>query len=128
MANLSNPTIEINDDTIKYKNNSLTFKIGKGEKKIRSQSAGGNSIDIVETVDGETKIAIVKFIMLTTAENLSLYESWQDAGKGGNTIRLSEKESDLTLSFRKMSLISDEEITTGAEGEFAIEFQGPPIS
>ena len=127
MANLSNPVVEINDQTIFIKANSLSFKKGYGERKTRSQSAGGSSIDVVSTEDAETKMSMVKFSMLTTNDNIDAYEEWQNAGVGGNFIRLSEKNGSLSIPFRKMTLTSDNDISTGADGEFEIEFFGPPV-
>lgn len=127
MSTLSNPVVEINDEVIHIKGNSLSFRKGKGEKRVRTQSAGGNQISVVTTTDAETKMSVVKFTMLTTNENIALYDSWDAAGENGNVIRLSEKDGSLALAFRQMTLISDNEIGTGAEGEFEIEFNGPPI-
>jgi hypothetical protein len=125
---LSNPVVEINDQTILIKPNSLSFKKGVGEKRARTQSAGGNEIDVVNTEDAETKMSMIKFTLLTTNENIESYEEWQSAGNGGNIIRMSEKNSDLSIPFRRMTLISDNEIGVGAEGEFEVEFNGPPVS
>lgn len=127
MTTLSNPVVEINDQSIFIKPNSLSFKKGYGEKKVRSQSAGGSTIDIVSTDDAETKMSMVKFSLLTTNNNIEFYEEWQNVGAGGNVIRLSEKDGSLSIPFRKMTLTSDNEVATGADGEFEAEFAGPPV-
>jgi hypothetical protein len=128
MAALANPVVEINDKVIQVKGNSLSFKKGTGEKRVRAQTAGGNSIEVVSTEDAETKMSMVKFTLLSTNENIESYEEWQSAGDGGNIIRMSEKNSPLSIPFRRMTLISDNEIGVGAEGEFEVEFNGPPVS
>lgn len=128
MAALANPVVEINDKVIQIKGNSLSFKKGLGEKRVRTQSAGGNSIEVVSTEDAETKMSMVKFTLLSTNENVFLYEEWQSAGNGGNIVRMSEKNSDISIPFRRMTLTSDNEIAVGAEGEFEVEFSGPPVS
>jgi hypothetical protein len=126
MASLSNPVVEINDDLIKIKPNSLSFKKGKGEKNMRTQSAGGDSVETVRTVNAETKKSMVKFTLLTTQEAVEKFDLW-DENDDRNLIRLSEAKTSFNIVFRRMSIISDNEITVGAEGEFEVEFEGPPV-
>ena len=58
---LSNPTVQVNDDTIAIVPNSIEYKTGIGDKNVKSQSAGGNSIEVVITEDAETKKSMVIF-------------------------------------------------------------------
>jgi hypothetical protein len=136
MASLSNPVVEINDDLIKIKPNSLSFKKGKGEKNMRTQSAGGDSVETVRTVNAETKKSMVKFTLLTTQEAVEKFDLWDEnddrnlirlENDDRNLIRLSEAKTSFNIVFRRMSIISDNEITVGAEGEFEVEFEGPPV-
>lgn len=120
---LANPAIEVNDAAIGIVPNSCSYKTGKGDIKIRAQSAGGNSIDVVKTEDAETKISMVKFKLYNTRTNVGLVKGWQDS-VNGNTINLSD--GDFFEAFREMFVITDPEIMLGADGELEIEFNGRP--
>ncbi|MGR3179832.1 MAG: hypothetical protein ACUZ8E_17470 [Candidatus Anammoxibacter sp.] len=122
---LSNPTIEVNDITIRILPNTLSYKLGKGDVNVRAQSAGGNSVESVFTEDAETKISMVKFSMTVTDVNRDLVESWQENRfQGGNTIRFSEKTSTKPLSFAGMVVMTDPEYSVGADSTVEIEFEG----
>lgn len=123
MGTLTNPTVEVNDTVIKIVPNSLAFKTGRGDTKLRPQSAGGNSIEVIKTVDAETKKGMVKFSMITEAANITLMKEWQSLNDGV-TIRLSE--DDFLESFRRMHVMEDPEVTTGADGVTEITFEGQP--
>lgn len=120
---LANPTVEVNDVVIAIKPNSLSYKSGKGDKNVRSQSAGGNSIEVVVTENAETKKSMVKFTLFNTKENVDYLEEWQDI-LGEVTIQFSD--GDFTKQFRKMSVTTDPEVALSADGEFEIEFEGQP--
>ena len=123
MGTLTNPTVEVNDSIIQIVPNTLSFKTGRGNTNLRSQSAGGNSIEVIKTVDAETKKGMVKFSMITEIKNVTLIKAWQ-ALNDGVTIRLSE--DDFQASFRRMHVMDDPEITTGADGSTEVTFEGQP--
>ena len=50
-------------------------------------------------------------------------KEWQDLGDGV-TIRLSD--DDFLVSFRRMHVMEDPEVTTGADGTTEITFEGQP--
>jgi hypothetical protein len=124
VTTLANPTVEINDIVVMIIPNSLTYKKGKGDKKLRAQSAGGDSIDIIPTEDAETKVSMCKFSMITTKENVEAHETWKDK-TGGNTVRLSD--GSFVVPFRKMYITTEPEVNTGSDGNLEIEFQGQPV-
>lgn len=119
---LSNPTVEVNDDPISIIPNSLSFKTGQGDKGVKTQSAGGNAIEIVVTENAETKKSMVKFKLTNTAKNLQLVKDW--GVLFANTISISEGE--VTESFRDMVITTEPERAIGADGELEIEWEGAP--
>lgn len=125
LKTLSNPQIEVNDQTIAIVPNSLSYKKGKGDKDVKAQSAGGQSIEVVVTENAETFISMVKFKLYNTAVNFNLVDQWIDNVPDGNTIRLSEGE--ITESFRSMIVTTEPERIVGADGELEIEFKGQPV-
>ncbi|MCK5019194.1 MAG: hypothetical protein KAS32_19195 [Candidatus Peribacteraceae bacterium] len=121
---LSNPAVEVNDQTISIIPNSLSFKKGQGDKGVKAQSAGGDAIEVVVTENAETKISMVKFKLFNTKVNFDLVNAWV-GNISGNTIRLSEGE--LIESFRSMIVTTEPERAVGADGELEIEFMGQPV-
>lgn len=122
---LSNPTIQVNDETISIVPNSLTYTRGRGDVSVRAQSAGGNSVETVVTENAETKISMVKFSLYLTDTNLEFISNWQDTRySGGSTIRFSERGSASPLSFTGMNITTDPEYSVGADGVVEVEFMG----
>lgn len=126
MANaLSNPTIQVNDDTISIVPNSLSYKRGKGDVNVRAQSSGGGGSSTVVTENAETKVSMVKFSLFLTDANRSLIDTWQENRyNGGNTIRFSERGSTIPLSFSNMHVTTDPDYSVGADGSVEIELMG----
>ena len=123
---LSNPTVEVNDDTITILPNSLTYKEGQGDVNVRPESAGGNSIEVVVTDNAETKKSMCKFKFSNTDTHLNQVKEWLAARtNGGVTISLSE--DGIQVAFRSMILITEPERSVGADGEIEVEFEGPPV-
>lgn len=123
---LANPTLEINDQVVPYKPNSLTFKGGSGDITVRPQSAGGASVENVITQDIETRKSMIKFTLLAETGNMDLIDDFSQLsiGAAGVVIRLSAPS--FTRTFRGMRLIADPERSIGAEGEAELEFHGDP--
>lgn len=122
---LSNPTVQVNDDTIYIVPNSLAYKRGKGDISVRAQSAGGDAVQVVVTENAETKMAMVKFSLFLTDDNRQAIETWQENRfNGGNTIRFSQRGSEVPLSFTGMNITTDPEFNVGADGSVEIEFMG----
>lgn len=123
VAGLSSPVIEVNDVPIAFAPNSLSYKLGKGDKTVKAQQTGGN-IEIVIYENAETKVSMVKFKMLNTKDNFDLTKGWT-TNISGNAIRVSEGE--MTESFRHMVVTAEPEYMIGADGELEIEFMGTPV-
>lgn len=119
---LSNPTVEVNDVILAIIPNSLSYKVGSGNKSVKPQSAGGNSIEIVVTEDAETKISMVKFKLRNTATNLQLVKDWGILFS--STIKMYEDQ--ISESFRDMVITNEPERSIGADGELEIEWEGAP--
>ena len=121
---LSNPAVEVNDQVVSIVPNSLSYKKGQGDKNVKAQSAGGDAIEVILTVNAETKISMVKFKMFNTKTALDLINAWT-VNVEGSTIRLSEDA--LVESFRNMIVTTEPERVIGADGELEVEFMGQPV-
>ena len=120
---LSNPTIEVNSDVVGIIPNSLVFKNGIGDKDVKAQSAGGNSISAVITEDATTKVSMVKFKLYNTIVGLQKVKDWS-AITTGSTIEISE--DDFAESFQDMIVCTEPERAVGADGELEVEFKRMP--
>ena len=121
---LSNPTVEVDDDTISILPNSLSYKEGQGDKNVRAESAGGSSITPIVTINAETKLSMCKFKMSNTERHLNQIKEWMAANDG---VTISLSEGNIQVAFREMHVITEPERAIGADGELEIEFQGPPV-
>jgi hypothetical protein len=119
---LSNPTVVVANDTIAIVPNSLSYKTGSGNKSIKTQSSGGDAIDVVLTENAETKKSMVKFKLYNTEKNLQFVKDWSDSD--GQTIEISE--GGVSESFSDMAVITEPERSIGADGELELEFEGAP--
>lgn len=127
MGTLSNPTVVVNDDTISILPNSLSYKEGQGDAKVRPLSAGGDAIEVVVTSDAETKASMVKFKVSNSDTHLGQVNEWLLArSDGGVTITLSE--GDISIPFTGMIMTTEPERSVGADGEVEVEFMGPPVA
>lgn len=122
LRTLSNPTVKVNDVVIAIIPNSLSYKPGVGDRKVMTQSAGGNAIETVVSEDATTKKSMVKFKLYNTEANLQRTKDWNDLDS--STIRLSE--GNIAESFRDMVITTEPERSIGAEGELEIEWEGAP--
>lgn len=120
-------TIQVNDETISILANSLMFKSGYGDRKVRTQTSGGGSATRIRTRDVETLKGEVTFKLASTIANIDRYTQWQELSdaENGNVIRLSG--DGLTGTFQRMIIEEESEISIGVEGEFEVSFCGDPM-
>lgn len=123
MANLATPTVQVDDNTIQIKPGSLSYKLGRGDFNVRAQQAG-NIVTTVNNKNAETQIGMVKFTLLTTADNLEALGDWL-AARDANGSTVSFFDGNIQVAYRNMVLATEPEVSTGAEGEFEVEFMGP---
>lgn len=120
---ISTPTIQVNNETISIVPNSFKYKNGRGERKVRTSSAGGSATDVVFTEDAETKKSMVSFELINTPTNIALAEDWQDL-LNANAITASDNNQNFTKSFANMAVINDPEVSLSQDGTLTIEFEG----
>lgn len=121
---LSNPTLTINNLTTPIVPNTCTYKSGKGDRTVRTQSSGGGSVQTVFSTDIETNKSMVKFSIFNPKENIDKLEDWQDL-LDGNAILITA-DNGFSKSFSNMTLITDPEIAFGSDTTIEVEFEGPP--
>lgn len=125
---LANLTVEINDQVVEYKPNSLNFRGGLGNLNVRFQTGGGDAGSTVITEDAESKVSMVKLVLISTAANADRVTEYGLISRdlNGNVIRISGQG--LTRNFAEMRLITDPEIAAGSDAEYEIVFEGRPAT
>ena len=125
---LATPTIEVDNQVVAIKPNTLSYQNGDGELTVRPQIAGAGAIETVLTKDAETQRSMVKFSLITEAGNISLKDGWKRKSEelAGVAIRFSDEG--FTRAFRAMRLINDPEIAIGVDADFELEFMGDPTA
>lgn len=123
MRGISNPVVKRNGQTISIVPNSLTYKLGTGNKVIRAVSAGGGSVTAVVTEDVESKLGMIKFSVPNTKDGALIARESGDAGEA-NEFQISDEE--LQVSFTGMALQTEPERPLSQDGAFELEFMGPP--
>ena len=123
---LSNPSIRVNNITAGFMPNSLTVKLGKGENSVKGVSIGGGLSDVAVSEDVEDRVAMVKFTLYTTNDNIELFNNWKTQELTiGNDIKIFDRTFNATM--RNGIVINDPEIAFGVDKEFEVEFRGPMI-
>lgn len=124
---LSNPSIIINGETMEIIPNSLTYKGGRLETKVRAVTSGVKT-QTVHSENAETAISEVKFKVATTNivdEEIDDFKSLI-ASNEISFYQLIQGEI-VTRQFSGMSLINDPELGVSSDGSVELIFQGDPM-
>lgn len=119
---LSNPSVQWNGNPIYIEANSLSHNLGKGERNVRSFSAGGNSVTTVVTEDASTKIGMIKFSLANDPQGAKWANQMHEL--------ICENEFQIAqdgyqASFKEMTLLTSPEIPFSSDGVIELEFMGP---
>jgi len=120
---LANPTVIVNNSPVSVVPNSVSYTEGFGEQAVRTQSAGGGSVQTVLSNNVETNMSMVKFSIFNTAENIELVRTFK-VNSNDNVISITGEG--LTRSFNNVALTNDYEVNLGADTTIDLEFTGDP--
>lgn len=122
VTGLSDPSIEVNSVPVDILPGTLSIKTGRGDKTVRTQTAGGGAVSVVVTDNVETQKGMVKFSLSNTAAHQELVRTWH--ASDGNTIRIFQGTS--IYNFLAMHIVTEPEWAYGADSAVEISFEGPP--
>lgn len=125
IQSLSTPTLVVNNVSIPYVSGTLTFTEGTPEKKIRTQTGGGGSIQRVFSIDVTTQFSDVKFQLLDTAANIEMVLGWV---KNDFNNSISITDTGLSRYGSNAGITNKYEVTTGIDGKIDVEFQCDSLS
>jgi hypothetical protein len=123
-AIITNPALVINNVPITYIPNSVKYKEGIGDVTVKTQTAGGRSIDNITSYDISTARSMVSFDMASTVVNVEQARKWKIRSTTGefNAIRLTDSQG-FSRSFRQATMTSEPEIPLGNDGVFSVSFE-----
>lgn len=123
---LSNLTLRVNNRTVGYKPNTLSFVTGRGEISTKGVSVGAGISDISVSENVETFVGKIKFELYTTAENEDLFKEWKEAAIAvGNVVKIFGTA--FTGTMTSATVKNDPDMKTGVDESFEVEFEGKPI-
>ena len=123
---ITSPQVEINGLSIAIIPNSFEFDEGLGEQTVKSQSAGGGSVEQVFFDDSETKFSMVKFDLYNTASNIELARIWKTS-KNRNNINITDgADSDFSRTVKEAAVTNNYAVPLKNEGNISIELHGRP--
>ena len=119
---LNNVNVVVDGEPVAVQPNSVKFNDGDGEVTLRSQTTG-STVDVVRSVNAETKIGMAGFTLLSTDENAALLRKWR-RDENAHTVELSQDGTDFQRAFLNMRISNNPDIETGHDSSFDVEFQG----
>ncbi len=125
---LSDVTIEVNDEPVGIEPNSLSWTEGFGAAMVRAASTGGGGTELILGRDISEAMSTVKFEIATTIENAELVRGWI-ANLGGIAIEISASfgGKKLTRTLSQGSVTNVPEFNAASDGTIEVEFTGNPL-
>ena len=126
---LSTPTLIINNQPIYIVPNSAAYTEGFGEQQVKTQSAGGGSIQSVYVDNAETKFSTFKFSLFPTSDNIAAARSWKANGNSNAVSMTGQNENGIyfTRSFQHSALVSNFEVGLGADKTLDLEWASDAV-
>lgn len=123
---LNDITVLVNNNQIAYTADSLSWKDGFGDYKVRNAVAGAGRTEQIFSKDLSTRFGMVKFSMPSTPENEANKRAWK-VNDNNNVVELiGPPGSGFTKIFTQAAIIADPETSAATDGNIDIEFQSNP--
>lgn len=122
----SNLTLQVNNEKVDYKPNSLSYDLGLGEDSVKGVSGGQGSSSIAVSTNVETYVGMVKFELFTSDVNVELFREWKEIGRlTGNFIKIFDDNFQGTMVSARLTNKSEHK--TGVDESFEVTFEGSQI-
>ena len=123
---LNDFTILVNNQQVAYTADSLSWKDGFGEYKVRNAVVGGGGTEQVFSKDLASKFGMVKFSMPTTTENEANKRAWKSNNNANVVELIGPSGSGVAKIFTAASILDDPESSAAQDGNIDIEFNTNP--
>ncbi len=122
---LSDLTVIVNNEVVGVEPNSVKWKDGLGESKVRTMSVGGGKTEQVFAQDLESHIGEVTFELAVTIDHAKLVRGWK-IKRNTNVVQLIGKNPDgqIQKTFTQSALTSEPEFEAAAESTVECVFMG----
>ena len=118
---LADPSVVVNNVSIRIVPNTLVTNDGFGERNVRTQSGGNGDIESVVTENVETRFSPFNFELYPTEENLAIIRIWL-ANFDQNVCSAVFPNQSRTVA--NAVITNNPELNFGSDTTIAIEFQG----
>lgn len=127
---ITKPKVEVNNNVIPIKPNSVVIGEGLGETTVMAASLGGQDVDIEVSDNAEDKVGKFQFAMSPTVANKASARGWK-RNPGVNVVKISGKDpqgNKFSNIYRQSSITNDYDVNVQNGGDIALEWAGaPPI-
>jgi len=125
---LVSASVEIDDETVTVKGNTLKLKEGQGESTVEAGTNGGEVVPIISE-DVTTRVGMVSFDMPASIKSMTLARDIKARG-AGRVVRVSGIDSAGNRMSRTLTqgiMTNDPEKAIQNEGTLTLEFSGAPL-
>lgn len=123
---LNDITIIVNNDTIPYTADSLTWSDGFGTYNVRNAVVGGGQTLQIFSKDLSTKFGKVKFSMPTTVEGEAFKRAWKSNDNNNVVELIGPSGTTFAKIFTQASILEDPESSGATDGNIELEFNTNP--
>ncbi len=123
---IATPTITINNVTVQIVPNTFVYDEGLGEQTVRTQSAGGGSVQVVFSDNAEMKYSTFKFSVYPTPENISELRALKVAGNA-NAVSATDNNTGFTKHFLEAALTSKYDVPLGTDTVIETEWKSAQV-
>lgn len=120
---LADAAVLVNNEVVPIVPNSLEFTEGFGEQAVLPQSIGEGNVENVFSNNLESSMAMVKFELRSTIENIKLARSWKQ-NQDQNVVQVAGRtvDGEMVRTFTGAVLVNDYPVPIGSDATIEIEF------
>jgi len=113
-------TVLIDNEIIAHKPNSVMVTLGVGERTVRTQVSGPNSVESIIAENAETRIGKFQLDLENTPRNIINIERIKSKG----TVDAVIYGPGVTINYDGVALLNDPELSLSEDGDHTLEFGG----
>ena len=125
---INNVSLEINNEKIAYKQDTVAVKLGIPGTNVYTDSLGGGAVELVHEIDITESEGVIKFSRRVTKNSKAFLRGLQE-NFANNKVLLTDPITGATFSLKNASLTngSDIELTLQTDGDYEVELKGDRI-
>ena len=123
---VTKPKVEVNNNVVPVKANTVMITEGYGETTVTAASLGGDDYEVEVSDSAEDKVGSFNFSMSPTVANKKSARGWK-RNPGVNVVKISGKDpqgNKFTNVYRQSSITNNYEVVLQNGGDIALEWKG----